>query len=90
MIQPVLLHRMFCTSYNQIRRHTAGTSHAQSVRAPLLGPNPTHWIVGHVVVARCNFMMLLGVQSIWDWPTCERFIPGSTPSAETGESIAFK
>jgi len=48
-----------------------------------------HWIVGHIVVARCNFLMMLDVPSIWDWSTCEFFIPGSAPTAEAADQVGF-
>ncbi len=33
--------------------------------------------------------MLLDTPSIWDWSTCERFIPGSRPTAATAVHIRF-
>jgi len=89
MIAPALLRSLFLESYVKIKEHTAQITHAESVQSPVLGANCMHWIVGHVVVARCNFLMLLDTPSIWDWSTCELFIPGSTPTAAAANHIRF-
>lgn len=89
MIAPELLKDLFCDSYEKVLQHTDEISHAESVKAPGWGGNPMHWTLGHIVVARCNFLRLLDVPSIWDWSTCKRFIPGSAPAAETAEAIDF-
>jgi hypothetical protein len=89
MIQPPFLQSLFVASYEQIKAHTLEIGHAASIRRPREGLNCVHWMVGHIVVSRCNFSMLLEVPSIWDWPTCKLFIPGSTHTPETAEQIAF-
>lgn len=87
MIAPALLRVLFMESFARVKEHADQVSHADSIDAPVWGGNCMHWIVGHIVVARCNFMMLLDVPSIWDWPTCKLFIPDSTPTAATGDHI---
>ena len=89
MIAPTLLSSLFVESYTKVKDHTQGLAHDASVRSPLPGVNSMHWIVGHIVVARCNFLMLLDTPSIWDWPTCELFIPGSTPTSAAADHISF-
>jgi len=89
MIAPALLCSSFLESYTKIKEHTQQITHAESVQSPVLGSNCMHWIVGHIVVARCNFLMLLDTPSIWNWSTCELFIPGSTPTAATANHIRF-
>jgi len=88
-ITSALLRSLFLDSYAKIKTHTMQITHAESVRSPVSGANCIHWIVGHVVVARCNFLTLLDTPSIWDWPTCECFIPGSKPTIETAARIRF-
>ena len=89
MIAPAILHALFLESYGQIKENAAEFSHAESLQSPIAGSNCMHWILGHIVVARCNFLMLLDVPSIWGWPTCEHFIPGSVPTAEAAGHIRF-
>ena len=84
-----LLAGLFGESYGLVKAAAAGLGHEESVRAPAYGGNSIHWIVGHLVVARCNFLTLLAVPSIWDWPTCKLFIPGSSPSAESAAAMDF-
>jgi hypothetical protein len=89
MSNPAFLHALFEESYTKIRDYTKQIGHVESIHSPAEGVNCIHWIVGHIVVSRCNFSMLLEVPSIWDWATCKLFIPGSTPSAEAQERIDF-
>ena len=79
----------FRESHEEITAHTDAITHLESIQSPVAGHNSMHWIVGHIVVARCNFLVFFDVPSIWDWPTCEHFIPGSAPSAAAAEHIAF-
>jgi hypothetical protein len=88
-ISPSILHSLFTDSYNKILAHSKGISHAESIQTILPGANPMHWILGHIVVARCNFSMLLEVPSIWEWATCALFVPGSEPSDDTARQISF-
>lgn len=89
MIAPQLLNTLFLANHTQIKEATANLTHAESIQNYSFGSNCIHWLVGHVVVARCNFMMMLDVPSIWDWPTCKLFIPGSSPTSETFDHISF-
>jgi hypothetical protein len=45
--------------------------------------------LGHVVVARCNFLMMLDVSSIWGMDKCRRYIPGSAPVTDADDAIPF-
>jgi hypothetical protein len=89
MIAPTLLCSLFVDSYTKIKTYTLHITHEESIQSPIPGSNCMHWIVGHIVVARCNFSMLLDTPSIWDWPTCELFVPGSTPSAAAANQCNF-
>ena len=89
MIAPQLLCTLFLDNHIKIKESTANITHEQSIQISSFGDNSLHWIVGHLVVARCNFMMPLDVPSIWDWPTCKLFIPGSSPTIEAAEHLHF-
>ena len=89
MIAPAILHSLFVESYTKLKDITKDVTHDDSVQSPLPGTNCMHWIVGHIVVARCNFLMLFDTPSIWDWPTCELFIPGSAPTPAAADHISF-
>jgi len=84
MIEPRFLQALFVDTFEAINQQLEGITHSDSVKQPPFGGNCIHWILGHLVVARCNFLMLLDVPSIWDMPQCRRCIPGSVPV--TGES----
>ena len=89
MITATLLRNLFEESFHQIRNSVNDITMEESLLTPDWGGNCLHWVLGHVVVSRCNFMMLLNVPSIWDWATCKLFIPGSVPAADTSGRIAF-
>ena len=90
MLTPTILSARFTESYGQIRQAITAISHAESLRTPLPGVNPMHWLVGHVVVSRANFLTLLGVPSIWPWAICKWFIPGSSSTAESVAGLTFE
>jgi hypothetical protein len=89
MIAPALLSALFTDSHAKIKAHTQQITHAQGIQTPAWGGNCMHWVVGHIVVARCNFLMLLDAPSIWDWATCKLFIPGSTPTDAAAQHVSF-
>ena len=89
MISNTFVLSLFNDSHDQILTSIDQVTHAESILSLFAGTNPAHWVLGHVVVARCNFMMPLDIPSIWDWETCKLFIPGSSPSAVAAEKIAF-
>lgn len=89
MDTPALLSLIFQESYDKAKEATDQIGHEESIRPFEGGGNSMHWMVGHMVVSRCNFMMLLDVPSIWDWATCKLFIPGSSPGPETNTHIDF-
>jgi len=64
-------------------------THNDSVQRPPFSGNSTYWITGHIVVARCNFLMLLEVQSIWSMEQCRLFIPGSAPVTGDEAAVSF-
>ncbi|MFN2187630.1 MAG: DinB family protein [Candidatus Promineifilaceae bacterium] len=75
----------YVESYQNIKSFTAGINHKDSVWQPPFGGNSVNWIMGHLVVSRCNFLMLLDVPSVWPMDQCLRYIPGSKPvSGENG------
>jgi hypothetical protein len=89
MNTPTLLTSLFVESYTKVKEHTKDIAHTDSLRVSIPGTNCMHWVIGHIVVARCNFLMLFDTPSIWDWPTCELFIPGSTPTPKAAEHIDY-
>ncbi len=89
MIHPQFLREIFIDSYSAIKQHTKGITHAESVWQPPFGGNSINWIMGHLVVSRCNFLMLLDVPSIWTMDQCLRFIPGSAPVTGEVDSVPF-
>ncbi len=89
MIEPQLLIALFADTHAQIKRHTHGLTHSGSMCQPPFGGNGTNWILGHLVVARCNFLMLLDVPSIWGPAACRRYAPGSPPITSDQDAIAF-
>ncbi|MGB3715930.1 MAG: DinB family protein [Candidatus Promineifilaceae bacterium] len=89
MIHPQFLEEVFADSYSAIQHHTKEIRHTESVWQPPFGGNSINWIMGHLVVSRCNFLMLLDVPSIWSMDQCLRFIPGSSPVTEEVDSVPF-
>ena len=89
MIRAQFIEERFVESYGAIRRDTAGLSHGATLWQPPFGGNCINWIVGHLVVSRCNFLMLLDVPSIWNMDQCRRFMPGSQPVTIEAGSVPF-
>ena len=89
MVEPRFLQALFVDTYDAIRRQMEGITHSDSVRQPPFDGNCINWILGHVVVARCNFLMMLDVPSIWGMDKCRRYIPGSAPITGTDDAVPF-
>ncbi len=90
MIEPRLLYALFADTYSSVKRQVDGVTHLESVYQPPFGGNCVNWIVGHLVVARCNFLMLLDAPSIWDMVRCRLFIPGSIPVTNADDAVPFE
>ena len=89
MIHVQFLQEIFVDSYSSVKLHTMSITHAESVWQPPFGGNSINWIMGHLVVSRCNFMIPLGGASIWTMDQCMRFIPGSAPVTGDSDSVPF-
>ena len=90
MLTPAMLNTRFAESYEQVMEAVAPITQAESLHRPLPDINPMHWLVGHVVVARVNFLTLLAEPSIWPWDICRCFIPGSVPITESDAVITWE
>ncbi len=90
MIEPRLLEALFEDTCSTVKRQIDEVTHLESVYQPPFGGNCVNWIVGHLVVARCNFLMLLDAPSIWDVARCRLFIPGSIPVANADDAVPFE
>jgi hypothetical protein len=89
MIEPRFLRTLFVDTYDAIKRQMEGITHSDSVRQPPFDGNCINWILGHIVVARCNFLMMLDVPSIWGMDQCRRYIPGSAPVTGDDDAVPF-
>lgn len=89
MVRSRFLQEMFADSYSSIKQNVKDVTHSESIWQPPFGGNSINWIMGHLVVSRCNFLMLLDVPSIWSMDQCLRFIPGSAPVTGDGDSLPF-
>ena len=90
MIQPQFLKIQFADSYAAVKKYMEDLSHSESIWQPPFGGNCVNWIMGHLVVSRCNFLMLLDVPSIWTMERCRRFIPGSDPVTGEEGAVPFE
>ena len=89
MIEPRFLQALFVDTYGALKRQMEGVTHSDSVRQPPFDGNCINWILGHVVVARCNFLMMLDVPPIWEMEKCRRYIPGSAPVTDAEDAVPF-
>jgi hypothetical protein len=87
MVRPHFIREQYVDSYTSVRQQVQGISHNASVQQPPFDGNTINWILGHLVVSRCNFLMLLGVPSIWRMAQCRRFMPGSPPVTGDADSV---
>jgi len=90
MISQPLLKNLYEESYALVKQQIEGVEHQDSIYQPAYGGNCLNWILGHIIVARCNFMMLLDIPSIWDMAQCLRYIPGSEPITGVKDAILFE
>ncbi|MCP4359439.1 MAG: DinB family protein [Chloroflexi bacterium] len=90
MISQQLLKNLYEESYALVKQQIEGITHQESIYQPSYGGNCINWILGHIIVARCNFMMMLDIPSIWDMAQCRRFIPGSAPITGVNDAILFE
>jgi hypothetical protein len=65
MIRPLFLSWQYSDTYNQVKASTIDISHSESLLDIAPEVNCLNWLVGHIVVARCNFLTFLDVPSIW-------------------------
>jgi len=84
MVRPSFIAELYVDSHDAIKRDTATMSHGSSLWQPPFGGNCVNWLMGHLIVSRCSFLILLDVPSVWSMEQCRRFAPGSEPV--TGES----
>jgi hypothetical protein len=89
MIRSQYLQQMYAENYSLIKQYTRSVTHGESVWQPPFGGNCINWIMGHLVVSRCNFLMLLNVPSIWTMEQCLRFIPDSAPVISDDDAVPF-
>ena len=89
MIEPRFLQALFADTYDALKRQVEGITHSDSVRQPPFDGNCINWILGHVLVARCNFLTMLDVPSIWEMDKCRRYIPGSAPVTDADDAVPF-
>ncbi len=89
MIAPRFVQALFADTYDAIKRQMEGITHTDSVQQPPFDGNCINWTLGHVVVARCNFLMMLDVPSIWGMDKCRRYIPGSAPVTDAEDAVPF-
>ena len=89
MIRPQFLSEQYSDTYNQVKNVTAGISQSESLLEIGPGVNCLNWLVGHIVVARCNFLTFLDVPSIWGMDEIRRYIPGSTPIMNDEDATPF-
>ena len=87
MVRPHFICEQYVESYTSVKQQVQGISHSASVQQPPFEGNSINWILGHLVVSRCNFLMLLDMPSIWSMAQCRRFMPGSPPITGEADSV---
>jgi len=90
MISLQILKTLYEDSYALITQHIDGINHSESLYQPPYGGNCANWILGHIITARCNFMVMLDIPSIWNMAQCRQFIPGSDPITRVNDAILFE
>jgi len=57
MIDPLLINDLFVETYALLKRHTAGLTHADSLRQLPFKANCVNWVAGHIVATRANILV---------------------------------
>src|SRR5262245_42331808 len=85
LIDPLLLFDLFAETYALLRQHTAGLTHADSLRQPPFSSNTITWIVGHIAATRVNILVgILDVPNRWDVGLLIWYRPDRVPDLHGG------
>ena len=72
-----------------IKANTSGLRHRDSLVQPAPGGNCLNWVLGHMLVARNEFMEFLGLEPLWDTQEREPYKRAGPPLADPDEAMAF-
>ena len=89
-IGPQFLQDIYKDSYTLIKTQVEGLNEAESLVQPPGGGNCINWILGHLIVARCNFLTMLDASSVWEMERCRRYIPGSAPVTSADDTLSIE
>ena len=70
MNHQTLLIERYQYSYALAKKQMEGISDGEALIHPTWGGNCINWIAGHLVVARCNLLVMLKQPSVWEMNTC--------------------
>jgi hypothetical protein len=80
---------LYAATHAEIRIHTGGLTHEDSLRQPPSGLNCLNWVAGHIMASRSNVLAMLGEPSVWGWAEAKRYIPGSEPVTTGADALPF-
>jgi len=75
--------------YESIVESITTITDEQSMLSHFENCNSPYWILGHILVARLNLLVMLGEPSIYPAEIFQQFIPGSTPGTNNSNTISF-
>ena len=87
MSNPRFLQELYEDSYALVKNQIEGISEGESLFQPPWGGNCVNWILGHLIVARCNILKMLDAPSVWEMEVCRHYVPGSDPVTGADDSV---
>jgi hypothetical protein len=84
MISADLITRYFNLNHRVIHLQIDGLTHADSLLQPPFRANCLNWVLGHVVAARNNALILLGAEPVWSEQEATPYATDSEPITGDG------
>jgi len=84
MISAALIANYFNLNHRVIHLQIAGLTHADSLLQPPFRANCLNWVLGHILAARNNALLLLGEEPVWSDQDAAPYTTDSDPITGDG------
>jgi hypothetical protein len=82
---------LYTRNYEMIVQQIDELTHEDSILQFPFESNSLNWILGHITVARCNVLAILGApNTVWGFAQIKRFMPGSPPIRTADDAYPFE
>jgi uncharacterized damage-inducible protein DinB len=85
-MHPEMANLQFHVSNIVIKRNLGEITHEQSLIQPKPAGNCINFILGHIVATRCNFIKMLGGESVWKDDDIKKYDRHAAPLTDPAEA----